>query len=86
MSIYAIVNNQQAIIYEGMTQDQVDAMHLARGVVAQIVDRSQYDVFVMANKPVEQLPPDLTQQKAILKDSNATPDARFNALIKILGF
>lgn len=88
MKIYAVVHRPEgdiASVYLGMDESTISTMLQDQGFTVDFVDEQTYSAFVEAHEPPPIIVPDLSTEKAVLKDKTAKADDRLDALVKILG-
>jgi hypothetical protein len=79
------LHGDSTVSYEGQDQATAERLLTERGLTFDFADEVTYDAFIQAHKRPGIIPPDLTQEKAVLKDKTAKAEDRLEALIHILG-
>lgn len=86
MKIYCVTQGplgESSSVYEGQDKATIEMLLTERGLTVDFVDEATYVAFEQSHKPPEK--PDLSNEKAVLKDKNAATQDRLDALVKILG-
>lgn len=88
MKLFYLTHNasgDSSVSFEGMGQETVEKLLSESGKTFEFTDEKGFNSFNELHQPTPRTQPDLTQEKATLKDITARPDDRINALVKILG-
>lgn len=85
LTVYILINQGGEVaktVYEGQSQETIEAMLKARGISYTVVDKRAFDLSPEPVKP----PPDPTRTQALIDAKNAskTANERIDALIKVI--